>query len=229
LGSKIIFFDSCKSNSSSGNLCTDSEILKGINAVYRQEKSRSVLFNFSFGSQTSSPLLLGYVSFVTKFARIYTPDNSDKLPPGLIVAAAGNVTKPPRAKDKEVIKVYPAFYSFEYDELQILSVRSVEQNNQNKDNWRLSDFGYSGLNHPFDISAPGRRVHVPDNRYPVSGTSFATPVVTGALALLQKSGVPIQKLTSCIGEIVNRTPDRRLDLDRFYAALKNLKQFMNCN
>jgi len=123
--------------------------------LYAKDKNIPII-NMSLGSY-------GYIQSAKECIDAY---------PGLLVAGAGN-----DAKNNDTEKFYPASYECE----NIISVASTNSSDQ------LSGFSNYGAA-TVDIAAPGEYIYstVPNDQYAnYSGTSMATPHVTGAAALLK--------------------------------------------
>ncbi|MBN1602366.1 MAG: S8 family serine peptidase [Chitinispirillaceae bacterium] len=91
---------------------------------------------------------------------------------GIFIAAAGNGYQ----SDNDMYPYYPASYTLD----NVIAVAATDHNDH------LADFSNYGLN-SVDLGAPGQEIlsTVPNNGYELySGTSMATPHVTGAVALL---------------------------------------------
>ncbi len=102
----------------------------------------------------------------TMYEAFENAQNNDQL----VVAAAGN-----NDRDNDIVPVYPASYDFE----NIIAVAAINRHNSLT---IFSNYGETSV----DIGAPGGDIFstLPGNFYGwYSGTSMATPHITGALAL----------------------------------------------
>lgn len=107
----------------------------------------------------------------------------------IVVAAAGN-----NASNNDSVPEYPASYTYN----NVVSVAATDQNNN------LASFSNYGAN-TVDIAAPGVSIvtTTPKNTYTYySGTSLATPYVSGALALVW-SLHPNWTYTQVIADVMN--------------------------
>jgi minor extracellular protease Epr len=117
-------------------------------------KRKVALINLSLGGQVNSPMLHKEIKACTKEGII-------------VIAASGNGGD----ENPEVPTGFPARYP------EVISVGSIDPER------KLSRFSSKGK---VDVVAPGRGIHTtwpPDRYRQLSGTSFATPQVTGLLAL----------------------------------------------
>jgi subtilisin-like proprotein convertase family protein len=126
----------------------------------------------------------------------------------IYVAAAGN-----SGKNIDTNKVYPASYNLD----NVIAVAGLDSNNR-LTNW--SNFGNT-----VDIAAPGASIYstLPGNRYGyLSGTSMATPFVTGAIALVRdlnpnwSASQVIQQVVSTADKLptITKIPGGRLNLGK---------------
>lgn len=126
----------------------------------------------------------------------------------IYVAAAGN-----SGKNIDTSKVYPASYNLD----NVVAVAGLDSTN------RLASWSNFGTT--VDIAAPGASIYstLPGNRYGyLSGTSMATPFVTGALALVRdmnpnwSANQVIQQVVSTADKLstITKIPGGRLNLGK---------------
>lgn len=139
--------------------------------------SGATVINLSLGSHTESLMLKDILSVAYKNA--------------IIVASAGNDNMPILNEGIPSIANYPACYSF------VLGVEAVQKQGSSFVRSSFSNYDPSGpiqykneFGYNYEIKAPGTQIFstIPNGSYrALNGTSMATPIVSGAVALLKSN------------------------------------------
>lgn len=150
--------------------CLASNVVKGVCYALGQVPDRSKLvLNLSLGGDTPVSVLEAILAYALKQG-------------SLIAAAGGN--QGPDIQDGPLVvrtpKHYPAAYKLEG----LVAVAALAQNAAG--GWQPAAFSSRGVNIDYlDIAAPGADIALLGFNY--SGTSFATPLAAGALALWRQA------------------------------------------
>lgn len=152
-------------------LCLASNVVKGVCYALAQVPDRSKLvLNLSLGGDTPVSVLEAILSYA--------------LGKGTLVAAAGG-NQGPDIRDGSLVKLTPKHYPAAYKLPGLLAVAALTQDAASGQ-WAPASFSSRGVNIDYlDIAAPGQGIAV--GQYVYEGTSFATPLVAGALALWREA------------------------------------------
>ena len=154
--------------------------------LYADAKGASVISNSWSGSYFSQSL-----------------EDTIDASPAVVVCAAGNIDAQNPEPDNDLVPQYPASFT----SVNIISVAATDQNDQ------LASFSHYGLN-SVDLAAPGVNIlstlNVSGTYGYMSGTSMATPHVSGVAALVKSVN---QSLTAVqIKNIILSTVDEKSSL-----------------
>jgi subtilisin len=152
-------------------LCLASNVVKGVCYALGQVPDRGKLvLNLSLGGDTPVSVLEAILSYA--------------LGKGTLVAAAGG-NQGPDIRDGSLVKLTPKHYPAAYKLPGLVAVAALTQDPASGQ-WSPASFSSRGVNIDYlDIAAPGQDIAV--GQYVYEGTSFATPLVAGALALWREA------------------------------------------
>lgn len=152
-------------------LCLASNVVRGVCYAIGQVPDRSKLvLNLSLGGDTPVGVLEAILSYA--------------LSKGTLVAAAGG-NQGPDIHDGALVKLTPRHYPAAHPLSGLVAVAALTQDPVSG-HWSPAGFSSQGVNIDYlDIAAPGQDIAV--GQYVYEGTSFATPLVAGALALWREA------------------------------------------
>lgn len=158
-----------------GGQCLASWVVKGVCYAISNAERKTLVLNLSLGGDTPVSVLEAILKFaVTKNV--------------LVVAAGGN--QGPDIRDGSFFRAaprhYPAAYSLGMKQDDGLVAVAALGFNSNTSTWEPAPFSTRGVNITYlDIAAPGQDIQLGGFTY--QGTSFATPLVAGGLALWREA------------------------------------------
>lgn len=149
-------------------LCLASNVVKGVCYALSQVTDRSKLvLNLSLGGDTPVDVLEAILSYASS--------------KGTLVAAAGGNQGPDGTAAPLTPKHYPAAYKLPG----LVAVAALAQDPASG-RWSPASFSSRGANIDYlSIAAPGQDIAI--GQYTYQGTSFATPLVAGALAMWREA------------------------------------------
>jgi len=152
-------------------LCLASNVVKGVCYALSQVPDRSKLvLNLSLGGDTPVDVL----EAILKYA----------LGKGTLIAAAGG-NQGPDIRDGSLVQLTPKHYPAAYKLPGLVAVAALAQNPASGQ-WSPASFSSRGVNIDYlDIAVPGQDIAV--GQFTYQGTSFATPLVAGGLAMWREA------------------------------------------
>ncbi|HEU4740238.1 MAG TPA: S8 family serine peptidase [Meiothermus sp.] len=158
-----------------GGQCLASRVVKGVCYALSNAERKTLVLNLSLGGDTPVSVL----EAILKFAVAQNV---------LVVAAGGN--QGPDIRDGSFFRAaprhYPAAYSLGLKQDDGLVAVAALGLNPDTGKWEPASFSTRGVNITYlDIAAPGQDIQVGNFNY--QGTSFATPLVAGGLALWREA------------------------------------------
>lgn len=150
--------------------CLASNVVKGVCYALGQVPDRSKLvLNLSLGGDTPVSVLEAILDYALK--------------QGALIAAAGG-NQGPDIVDGPLVQRTPKHYPAAYKLAGLVAVAALAANATG--GWQPADFSSRGVNIDYlDIAAPGADIALLGFTY--DGTSFATPLAAGALALWREA------------------------------------------